>query len=67
MMQDGKECVAGIYNLLLAGLWLRLEGCQLVGLPAMSIKQLGPRENRTSRFEPVVNYISPAQPKGSCI
>ena len=42
MMQCTKECVAVIlllfYNLLLAELWLRHESCQLVGLPATSIK-----------------------------
>ena len=32
-------CGSDSYNLLLAGLWLRLEGCQLVGLLATSIKQ----------------------------
>ena len=32
-------CGINSYNVLLAELWLRLESCQLVGLPATSIKQ----------------------------
>ena len=44
-------CGSNVHNLLLAGLWLRLEGCQLVGLPATSIKQhWQAREIRTSLY-----------------
>ena len=32
-------CGSKFYNLLLAELWLRLQSCQLTGLPATRIKQ----------------------------
>ena len=55
-------CGSNFYSPLLAGLWLRLEGCQLVGLPAMSIKnkQLGPREIRTLLYWKCQLEVCPA-------
>ena len=53
MMQCIKDCMAvNFTSLLLAELWLKLESCELVGLPAMSIKQQATEseENGTSLY-----------------